>query len=103
MADDRRLSADEVASRTFATSFRGFDAGEVRAYLSQVADALRAAEERAAELGSRLAEAEERASHPEIDEDTLLRLLGDETARVMRSAREAAADLRAKAEENSEQ
>src|SRR5688500_13118861 len=103
MADDQRLSADEVASRTFATSFRGLDANEVRAFLGRVADELRAAAEREAALSTRLAEAEERAASPDIDEDTLLRLLGDETARVMRSAREAATDLKAHAEESVEQ
>lgn len=103
MADERRLSADEVANRTFATSFRGLDAGEVRAYLDRVADELRAAEQRETDLAVRLKAAEQRADSPDIDEDTLLRLLGDETARVMRSAREAATDLRARAEENVEQ
>jgi DivIVA domain-containing protein len=103
MADERRLSADEVEHRSFATSFRGLDANEVRAYLARVADELRAAADRESALATRLAEAEDRAAHPEIDEDTLLRLLGDETARVMRSAREAAADLRAHAEDNVEQ
>ena len=103
MADERRLSADEVANRTFATSFRGLDAGEVRAYLDRVADELRAAEQRESDLAVRLKAAEQRADSPDIDEDTLLRLLGDETARVMRSAREAATDLRARAEENVEQ
>ncbi|MDQ1439155.1 MAG: hypothetical protein QOK43_2784 [Acidimicrobiaceae bacterium] len=103
MADDRRLSADEVASRAFSTGFRGLDANEVRAYLQRVADDLRAGAERESALATRLAEAEERAAHPEIDEDTLLRLLGEETARVMRSAREAAADLKAHAEESVQQ
>jgi DivIVA domain-containing protein len=95
--------ADEVANRTFTTSFRGFDPGEVRAYLAQIDEKLDAAAARESELKTRLAEAEERAAHPDIDEDTLLRLLGDETARVMRSAREAATDLRAHAEEAVEQ
>ena len=103
MADERRLAADDVATRAFATSFRGFEPSEVRAYLGRLAEELRAAAEREEALTARLAEAEARASSPEIDEDTLLRLLGDETARVMRSAREAAADLKAHAEENVEQ
>ena len=36
------LSPEEVASRTFATAFRGFDPVEVRAFLGQVADELTA-------------------------------------------------------------
>jgi len=95
--------ADEVANRTFATSFRGFDPAEVRAYLAELSTRLDEAEGREADLRAKLAAAEARAASPDIDEDTLLRLLGDETARVMRSAREAAADLRAKAEESVEQ
>jgi DivIVA domain-containing protein len=100
MADDRRISADEVASRAFGSSFRGLDPTEVRTWLSRVADELRRAAERESALHARLVEAEERAAHPELDEDTLLRLLGDETARVMKSAREASTDLRARAEDN---
>ena len=103
MADDRRLSADEVASRVFPTSFRGLDPHEVRAFLQRIADQVEAAEAREAAMATRLAEAEERANHPDVDEDTLLRVLGDETARVMRAAKEAAADLRARAEESVEQ
>ena len=50
MADDRRYSAadvpvtaEEVAHRGFATTFRGFDPNEVRHYLTRVAESLRAA------------------------------------------------------------
>ena len=103
MADDRRLSADEVASRAFATSFRGLDPNDVRSFLKRVAEELAAAYAREDSLAVRLKEAEQRADHPEVDEDTLLRVLGDETTRVMRAAREAAADLKARAEESVEQ
>jgi DivIVA domain-containing protein len=95
--------ADDVVNRTFATSFRGFDPAEVRAFLAQLSERLDAAEATEAELRKKLREAEARAASPDIDEETLLRLLGDETARVMRSAREAAVDLRAKAEDSVEQ
>jgi DivIVA domain-containing protein len=94
------LSPDEVAAHAFSTSFRGLDPNEVRTFLARVADRLRAAEERAQELSVRVAEAEERAAHPEMDVDTLTSALGDETARILRSAQDAAADIRGKAEEN---
>lgn len=109
MADDRRpwagqrhLTPDDVANRGFATSFRGFDTAEVRDYLGQVADSMRAMRDAQHDLERRLREAEERAAHPEIDESMLMAALGEETARLLRSAHEAAADIRAKAEENAE-
>lgn len=108
MADDRwvpprpALTPEDVAHRGFGTSFRGFDTAEVRDYLAAVADTMRAARDAQRELERRLREAEERAAHPEIDESMLMAALGEETARLLRSAHEAAADIRAKAEENAE-
>ena len=110
MAPERRslitseptLSAEEVLHRTFATTFRGLDPGEVRAFLERVATELRSLRERNQELEQRLREAESRAAHPELDEATLMNALGEETARVIRSAHEAAADIRGKAEENAQ-
>src|SRR5437016_9869973 len=46
-----------------------------------------------------LDEARGQLAHPELDEVTLTAALGEETTRILRSAREAAADMRAKAEE----
>ena len=94
------LSPDEVAAHAFPTSFRGLDPGEVKAFLARVADQLRAAQAEADELRRRVAEAEERANHPELDVETLTSAVGEETARILRSAQDAAADIRAKAEEN---
>src|SRR5438477_10899130 len=106
MREDRRvhvssaaLGPDEVAGRTFAMTFRGFDTTEVRTYLGRVADELRQASERERERRPLLAEAEDRAAHPELDEPTLARGLGQEAARLLQTAREAAADVRARAEE----
>ena len=110
MSEDRRvtisssspLSPDEVARRTFATARRGYAAEEVRGYLETVAQTLRAASEREQELRQALDDAEERAAHPVIDEETLTEALGRETARVLHSAHEAAAEMVAKAKEESE-
>ena len=44
------LAPDDVSDRTFPTAFRGFDPVEVRAFLGQVADELRAARQRETEL-----------------------------------------------------
>ncbi|HTS14456.1 MAG TPA: DivIVA domain-containing protein [Candidatus Sulfotelmatobacter sp.] len=109
MADDRRLRIsssrahpDEVARHTFGTTRRGFDPSEVRAYLELVAGDLAAAAERERELRDLLAEAEHRAANPVLDEATLTGALGQETARVLRSAHDAAADVLARAESEAE-
>ena len=96
------VTSDEVRHKGFATSFRGFDANEVRTFLARVADELRSARDRHGELERLLAEAETRAANPVLDESTLLGALGDETARIVRSAHEASTDIKAKAHENVE-
>ena len=105
MAEDRltissstRLHPDEVARRTFATARRGFDPAEVRSYLEAVAREMVAAADREHELRRSVAEAERRAANPVLDEATLTSALGQETARVLRSAHDAAAELLARAE-----
>jgi DivIVA domain-containing protein len=106
MPDDRRLtisstgrlSADEIARRTFATSRRGFDPAEVRAFLETLARDIHAAAEREDELRRALADAEYRAANPVLDEATLTTSLGQETARVLRTAHESAAELVARAD-----
>src|SRR5437870_5633771 len=60
----------------------------------------RRAAERERELRRLLAEAEDRAAHPELDEPTLTRALGQEAARLLQTAHEAAADVKARAEES---
>src|SRR5690242_3503570 len=97
---ESRLSADLVAQKGFATSFRGADQAEVRAFLEQVADELRRLREHAAALERALHAAEEQAAHPRLDDNTLMTALGEETASILRSAKAAAADIKAKAEDN---
>lgn len=109
MADERRvvissephLGPEEVGRRTFAHVFRGYDPTEVRNYLRRVSDELGVARERQRHLEHLLADAQKVvAAPPPLDEASLTTALGEETARVLRTAREAAADLKAKAEEN---
>ncbi len=92
------LTPDEVSHHTFGSVRRGFDPEEVRAYLESVANGLRAMSERERQLLGELADAEHRAANPVLDEPTLTSALGTETARVLHSAHEVAADLVAKAE-----
>lgn len=110
MTDERRqraitstpkLSPDEVANRTFSSSFRGVAEAEVKAFLRRVADELTEARRRHAELEAALEQAEETARTPRaLTEDELLDALGEETSRLLHTARDAARDIRSKAEEN---
>ncbi|HEX9530897.1 MAG TPA: DivIVA domain-containing protein, partial [Acidimicrobiales bacterium] len=94
------LSRDEVAGRTFRMVRRGFDPEEVRSFLDRVAGELTRGHDREASLRRQTAEAEGRAAHPELDEATLAAALGQETARILRSAHEAAAGVRSRAEDS---
>lgn len=92
------LTPDDVARHTFASVRRGFDPAEVRDYLESLAHGLRALTEREQELLAALAEAEERAANPVIDDTMLTAAVGKETARVLQSAHDAAAEMVANAE-----
>lgn len=94
------LDAAGIARRQFATARKGFDANEVRRYLDQLAERVADLQRREAEQRARAEAAEARATPIEqMDEHRLVALLGSETARVLESAREAASDIRTKAEE----
>ncbi len=111
MPDDRRLTIstssritpEEVARRVFGTSRRGFDPNEVRGYLEMVSRELSASLERESELREALADAQQRAANPVLDEATITTALGQETARVLKSAHDAANDLMARVEAEAEQ
>ncbi|MGD9705849.1 MAG: DivIVA domain-containing protein [Acidimicrobiia bacterium] len=90
-----------VASASFATVRRGFDADEVRDFLRMVAAELSRLQERERYLERELQNAHRRpaAGDVELDEETVTALLGEETARVLSTAREAAGQIRGRAEE----
>jgi len=95
-----RLSPEEVATRGFAASFRGISELEVRNYLRRVADEMAIAQAREDELLGQIEELREQVSNPPVvTEDRLLDALGEETARVLRSAQESAEQIRSRAEE----
>jgi len=98
ISSSARVHPDEVARHTFGTTRRGFDPAEVRTFLEHVARELVASADREQELRRALSEAEIRAENPVLDESTLTAALGLETARVLRSAHEASAELVARAE-----
>src|ERR1700730_1006957 len=98
ISSSARMHPDEVARHTFGTTSRVFDPAEVRTFLEYVAREMVAGADREQELRRALADAEHRAVNPVLDEATLTAALGLETARVLRSAHEAAAELVARAE-----
>src|SRR5580698_453245 len=94
-----RIATGDIAQHSFAVVRRGFDTDEVRSYLQSVARSLEALEARDEELRAALAEAEERAAHPVVDEATLTTSLGEHSARILRHAHEEAARIVLQAQE----
>jgi len=98
-------SPASVADAGFATGRRGFDQGEVRDFLRMVAAELGRLQERERflERELRTSQANPDMASVELDELTLTRRLGEETARVLTTARESAAEIRQKAEQSAAQ
>src|SRR3984957_8520592 len=94
-----RVAAGDIAQHSFSVVRRGFDSDEVRSYLQSVARSLEALEAREEELRTSLAEAEERAAHPVVDEATLTASLGQHSAQILRHAHEEAARIVVQAQE----
>ena len=95
-----RLSPEEIINRGFASAFRGVSETEVRNFLRRVADDLSAMRARETDLSRQIEELQEQiANPPPVTEQQLLEALGEETARVLRSAQDAAEDMRKRAEE----
>jgi DivIVA domain-containing protein len=96
------MTPDDVARKTFTMVRKGFDPIEVQGFLLAVAAELRQTRADLLELDRELRVAQdevERSRH--IDPARLTALLGEETARVLDAAREAADDIKAKAEQSS--
>ena len=93
-----------VAGAAFTSTRRGFDPNEVRDFLRMVAAELSRLQERERFLEREL------LSRPtetgiivgELDDEKLAEVLGEETARIIQSAREAAAKFRGRAEETAQ-
>ena len=93
-----------VGSAQFTVTRRGFDTEEVRDFLRSVSAELGRLQERERFLESELRAMQTRGmSGPGVlDEETVTALLGEETARVLTVAREAAAQMRVRAVEAAE-
>lgn len=95
-------SPASVADAGFGTTRRGYDQDEVREFLRMVAAELGRLQERERFLERELRTVQ---SSPDLDsvqfdDQTLTRLLGEETTRVLTTARESAAEIRGKAEQS---
>ncbi len=92
------MSAEEIAQRSFSGARRGVSEPEVRSFLRRVADEVAAMRQQLQERADRVAELEEKLRNPPPPtEEQLLESLGAETARVLRSAQQAAEDIRTNA------
>ncbi len=95
-----RLTSEEIATRGFAAAFRGISEVEVRNFLKRVAAEIDVVRAREDELTAQVEELRRQlADPPLVTEDRLLDALGEETARVLRSAQESAEEIRRRAEE----
>ncbi len=94
-------SPTSVAEAGFSTTRRGFSQDEVRAFLTSVAAELGRLQERERRLEAELRTARTEApAAPELDEETVATILGEETLRVLQTARESASQIKIRAEEN---
>jgi len=94
-------SPTAVAGATFPSSRRGFDQNEVRDFLRMVSAEISRQQERITFLERELLNSQQAGSGPQIElnEETITELLGEETARIVQAAREAAGKIKVRSEE----
>ena len=94
-------SPDAVASATFSTSRRGFDQTEVRDLLRMVAAEMARLQERERFLERELRSAQRGSTNSAValDEEVVTRMLGEEAARILSTAREAASQIKIRSED----
>ncbi len=94
-------SPTAVAGATFPSARRGFDQNEVRDFLRMVSAELSRLQERVVFLERELANVQHGApiAPLELDEDAVAAMLGEETLRIVQTAREAAAKIKTRADE----
>ncbi len=100
--DRSTIDPDDVAGHAFTKSRKGYEVDEVRAFLVSLSSQIRESNNRRADMERRLTELERRAVDPkDLDEDAVTQMLGEETGRLLVTARKAATDIRTRAEEES--
>ncbi len=94
-------SPSSVAAAAFATSRKGYEPAEVRDFLRMVAAELARLQERERFLERELRNAQ-RATSPSsvaLDDELVTKMLGEEAARILHTARDAASQIKVRAEE----
>ncbi len=95
-------SPNAVSTAAFTTSRKGYEQGEVRDFLRMVAAELARLQERERFLDRELRTAQRGTTNANValDEEVVTRLLGEEAARILSTAREAASSIKVRAEDN---
>lgn len=94
-------SPASVAEARFSTARKGYSPDEVQAFLVSVAAELVRLQERERQLQAELREARAAATETAVlDDAAITEALGEETVRVLQTARESASQIRIRAEEN---
>ena len=94
-------SPASIAEANFNTSRRGYSTDEVKAFLKAVSVELQRLQERERQLQGELALAKSQEPQvADLDDEAMTRIVGDETVRVLQTARESASLIRIRAEEN---
>ncbi len=94
-------SPSSVASASFATARKGFEPSEVREFLRMVAAELARLQERERFLERELRNSQRTPSPSSValDDELVTRMLGEEAARILHTARDAAAQIKTRSEE----
>ena len=94
-------SPDAIAAAGFSTSRRGYDQTEVRDLLRMVAAEMARLQEREKFLERELRTAQRGATNSVValDEEVVTRMLGEEAARILQTAREAASQIKIRSED----
>ncbi len=94
-------SPSAVAGASFSTTRRGFDQNEVRDFLRMVSAEMARLQERVVFLEREMRETKNARPlvHAEMSEATIAELLGEETARIIEAAREAAHKIKERSED----
>ncbi|MBK5334132.1 MAG: DivIVA domain-containing protein [Ilumatobacteraceae bacterium] len=94
-------SPDAIAAAGFSTSRRGYDQTEVRDLLRMVAAEMARLQEREKFLERELRTAQRGSANSVValDEEVVTRMLGEEAARILQTAREAASQIKIRTED----
>jgi cell division septum initiation protein DivIVA len=88
-----RISPTDISRSSFAIVRRGFDPREVRSFLEHIAIEMEQLEAKEVELRRAVADANERALHPVLDEEALTAALGSQSTQVLQAAHDQARGL----------